>query len=64
MGWPPAPELITIQGTRVGVGVDLSGADPGGGGGGRDPPALDHQFFFSTNFLTKIARNIRSVGWA
>ena len=23
-----------------------------GGGGGRDPPALDHQFFFSTNFLT------------
>ena len=27
------------------------GADPGGGGV-MTPPALDHQFFFSTNFLT------------
>ena len=40
-----------------------AGADPEGGGGVVTPPALDHQGFFSTNFLTiatttKIARNI------
>ena len=56
-------EFRVIIGSSKG---NLSGADPGGGGGrGPPPPALDHQFSFSTNFLTSkkkksktIARNI------
>ena len=28
--------------------------------GGRDPPALDHQFFFSTNFLTIAKKKIKN----
>ena len=45
-GMPPDPPR-----TRATVSHVSPGADPGGGGV-TPPPALDHQFFLSTNFLT------------